>query len=390
MLARQPLTPATLVAHPGVTTASINGVTNTFFDRGTVTWRYELSSLGLEILAWFVEPAEVAEVLRTAELGRRDRAEATIQDLYRDGFLIDATGGWAMAAPTSAQCGRLLAEMAGALDIAAADLMILAEADGGHVPTPTAAARARRLRQLHAEILAWEAELAEATQDLSTAQFKTLELSPGGVRVNIGAGDCRLPGWIALDAKGSDLRANLLRRLPFPDETVDLAYMSHVLEHFRHPGETVAVLQEIRRILKTGGVLRIVVPDLEACLTAYVRGDREFFRLRHQALFGQNPVGTSLEAFLHYAGAEPRAGSFMRAHRFGFDRETLSALVERAGFEPRPSAFMESAWPDLRIDHVSEKASAAVRGTRLSLFMDAVVPDPSAPTRGKSASISGS
>jgi hypothetical protein len=64
--------------------------------------------------------------------------------------------------------------------------------------------------------------------------------------------------------------------------------------------------------------------------------------------------------------------------------------VERAGFEPRPSAFMESAWPDLRIDHVSEKASAGVRGTRLSLFMDAVVPDRSAPTRGKSASISGS
>jgi SAM-dependent methyltransferase len=389
MPARPPLTPATLVAHPGVTTASVNGVANTFFDRGTATWRYELSPLALEILALFAEPADVAEVLRTMEPGRRDRAEATIQDLCREGFLSDATGGSAMAGPNSAQCRRLLAEMAGALDKSAADLMILAEADGGHVPTPPAAARARRLRQLHAEMLAWEAELAEATQDLSTAQFKTLELSPGAVRVNIGAGDGRLPGWIALDAKGSDLRANLLRPLPFPDETVDLAYMSHVLEHFRHPGETVAVLQGIRRILKPGGVLRIVVPDLEACLTAYARGDREFFRLRHQALFGEDPAGTSLEAFLHYAGAEPRAGSFM-GHRFGFDRETLSALVERAGFEPRPSAFMESAWPDLRIDHVSEKASAAVRGTRLSLFMDAVVPDRSAPTRGKSASISGS
>src|SRR5271168_3556631 len=69
---RQPLTPATLVAHPGVTTASVNGVTKAFFDSGMGTQRYSLSPLALEILAWFAEPAEVAEVLRTAGPGRRD------------------------------------------------------------------------------------------------------------------------------------------------------------------------------------------------------------------------------------------------------------------------------------------------------------------------------
>ncbi|MEM9703666.1 MAG: class I SAM-dependent methyltransferase, partial [Planctomycetota bacterium] len=49
--------------------------------------------------------------------------------------------------------------------------------------------------------------------------------------------------------------------LPFEDGAYDFVYHSHVLEHFR-PADVPAFLSECRRVLRPGGVLRVVVPDL--------------------------------------------------------------------------------------------------------------------------------
>ena len=68
----------------------------------------------------------------------------------------------------------------------------------------------------------------------------------------------------------SVLRANLLAGFPFPDGHFDAAYSSHVLEHFsRESGRF--LMKEAHRVLKHGGVLRIVVPDLEGSVREYLR-----------------------------------------------------------------------------------------------------------------------
>ena len=52
-----------------------------------------------------------------------------------------------------------------------------------------------------------------------------------------------------------------LRALPFADESWDIVFSSHTLEHF--PREQVpAVLDEWLRLIKPGGTLRLVLPDL--------------------------------------------------------------------------------------------------------------------------------
>jgi SAM-dependent methyltransferase len=58
--------------------------------------------------------------------------------------------------------------------------------------------------------------------------------------------------------------------IPFPDSRFDLVYMSHLLEHM--PGATAAfnLLQETRRVLKSGGLLCIIVPD-------FLHDPRQFF-----------------------------------------------------------------------------------------------------------------
>ena len=64
-------------------------------------------------------------------------------------------------------------------------------------------------------------------------------------------------------------RANLLGHLPFEDSAAELVYSFHFLEHI--PLDQVApFLQECWRILKPGGVLRIVVPDLENLCRTYL------------------------------------------------------------------------------------------------------------------------
>ena len=62
---------------------------------------------------------------------------------------------------------------------------------------------------------------------------------------------------------------DLRKGIPLGDQTADMVYHSHVLEHVDRdavPG----FLAEIRRVLKPGGLHRIVVPDLEKYARDYL------------------------------------------------------------------------------------------------------------------------
>jgi len=62
---------------------------------------------------------------------------------------------------------------------------------------------------------------------------------------------------------------DLRRRIPFPDSTVDVVYASHVLEHLECK-HVLPFMREIHRVLKPTGIIRLVVPDLEKAVTAYL------------------------------------------------------------------------------------------------------------------------
>ena len=62
---------------------------------------------------------------------------------------------------------------------------------------------------------------------------------------------------------------DLSKGIPFANETFDLVYHSHVLEHF--PKAAAAdFMQECCRVLRPGGILRVVVPDLEQIARLYL------------------------------------------------------------------------------------------------------------------------
>jgi predicted SAM-dependent methyltransferase len=92
--------------------------------------------------------------------------------------------------------------------------------------------------------------------------------------INLACGSVFLENsnWINFDYASSSKavkKVNLLKRLPLEKETADLCYSSHFLEHIPY-SQVIDFLSEIFRILKSDGVLRLVLPDLENMASNYV------------------------------------------------------------------------------------------------------------------------
>jgi predicted SAM-dependent methyltransferase len=90
---------------------------------------------------------------------------------------------------------------------------------------------------------------------------------------NLGCGARFHTEWINLDlapAAPGVIACDLGRGVPLPDAHCDAVYHSHVLEHLRRE-QALPFLRECRRVLKPGGILRVVVPDLEQACREYLR-----------------------------------------------------------------------------------------------------------------------
>ncbi len=90
--------------------------------------------------------------------------------------------------------------------------------------------------------------------------------------VNVGCGRTVHPAWVNIDlvpAASGVIKHNLCCGLPFADNEVDAVYHSHVLEHLG-PEQGERMLRECYRVLRPGGILRIVVPDLEQIARLYL------------------------------------------------------------------------------------------------------------------------
>lgn len=90
--------------------------------------------------------------------------------------------------------------------------------------------------------------------------------------LNLGCGYRFHPAWTNVDfistGKGV-IGHNLTQGIPFPNESFDVVYHSHLLEHFPK-AEAEFFLRECCRVLRPQGVLRVVVPDLEQIARIYL------------------------------------------------------------------------------------------------------------------------
>lgn len=145
----------------------------------------------------------------------------------------------------------------------------------------------------------------------------------GPLRLHLGCGPTRLPGWVNLDLVGSraDLYWHLGAGLPFADGSARAVFAEHLLEHLSLEG-AIGLVEEAARVLAPGGVLRVGVPDFRRYAAAYL-GRGELIE-RYRPGRPTPLLAVSEVAFLH-------------GHRSLWDEETLAALLTEAGFR-RPAA----------------------------------------------------
>lgn len=179
-------------------------------------------------------------------------------------------------------------------------------------------------------------ELRLTAKRMFTARSVRRKLhSEKGCRVNIGCGGNPTPKWINLDVISHpevhfwDCRLGL----PFADEAVTAIYSEHFFEHLDLESEARRFLRECRRCLQSGGVLRLVVPDVGAYLKAY-SGPWE-------VLANMRPLDRTTDGW-----CDRRLGwvyqtkmQFMNAifrqraeHKYAYDAETLVLVMREAGF----------------------------------------------------------
>lgn len=132
-------------------------------------------------------------------------------------------------------------------------------------------------------------------------------------KIDIGSGTRPTPGFTTVDLyQGADIKADI-QRLPFADNQIEEAVCNHVLEHLPYK-EVDSALLEVKRVLKSGGIFRIEVPDLEWILSDWLHSD-EVGRWGHrlERIFGQ----------------ECHPGDF---HRGGFTQNRLIEKLIEADF----------------------------------------------------------
>jgi predicted SAM-dependent methyltransferase len=102
--------------------------------------------------------------------------------------------------------------------------------------------------------------------------FKSWEMMKRNNFLNLGCGMRFHESWTNVDFKAahkSILEYDLTKGIPFNDNSFEVVYHSHVLEHFSK-NDGYYFLKECYRVLKLNGVLRIAVPDLEKIVREYL------------------------------------------------------------------------------------------------------------------------
>jgi predicted SAM-dependent methyltransferase len=192
------------------------------------------------------------------------------------------------------------------------------------------------------------------------------------LRVNVGCGSSPTAGWVNIDNSPSVALSRLpdallkalarlgllsperlqvvhaarqfaIRRasatnLPFRSGSVDMVYSSHMLEHLDRE-QAREFLAEAHRVLRPGGWIRIVVPDLERYVREYQEDGNadaliENLRLAMSKERGRERLIQQIVGF--------------RGHRWMYDSISLTKLLASCGF--RDAAVIdpgETKIPDL-------------------------------------------
>lgn len=149
---------------------------------------------------------------------------------------------------------------------------------------------------------------------------------------------------------------NIFDLKQFKDNSVDLIYASHLIAYFDR-NEIIPILQEWRRVLKIGGILRLATPDFEELTFLYQEGKVQFENIAGP-LYGRMVMGSETIY-----------------HKTSYDINSLYPLLRKIGFND----IKQYRWQDTEHANFDDHSQAYMcpngdkeNGTLISLNIECI------------------
>jgi SAM-dependent methyltransferase len=136
---------------------------------------------------------------------------------------------------------------------------------------------------------------------------------------------------------------NVAKKFPLRSNYFSSVFSSHVLEHI-FPSDVPNLMTSIYRVLRPGGIVRFVVPDLDLYVRRYAKEDPD----------------AMLAAILEHHGRGVK-----NRHQWMYTESTLVALLKEYGFvDVTPCAYKTGKCEELEIIDNRPENSIYVEGTK--------------------------
>lgn len=149
---------------------------------------------------------------------------------------------------------------------------------------------------------------------------------------------------------------DLTKPLPFPNDLFDVIYSSHLIEHL-YKDQALELLKECHRVLRKGGIIRTVVPDLESAILEYIGKSR--YSADNDKYRKLTRADRLQERILLRPSRSPSGNLLIRVynnikdyntHKWMYDEESLAKLIKDAGF----SKIKRRNFHQSKIDNIGE------------------------------------
>ena len=199
--------------------------------------------------------------------------------------------------------------------------------------------------------------------------------------LNIGSGDhFYINGWTRLDynddaekvgeriKRRCDVNFDLLsgKPLPFEDATFDGIYTSHTIEHL-HNADVERIIEDCFRILKPGGVLRVVCPSINKYFDAYDELDLGFFNwIRNKNIYRHDSLLRLItREFAHIIvdkySDEELMQMYAKLGREGYiDKLSLDTDASKTEFAQTLPDVHKSAWTEEKLKKLIMRFGASL------------------------------
>ena len=140
------------------------------------------------------------------------------------------------------------------------------------------------------------------------------------MKINLGSGNSKIEDYVNVDIykfHNVDIVHDIEKTLPFENESIEDIYCSHALEHCSM-AVVPKMLSDWYRVSKKDTRVRIIVPEIEACMKKFIEMSET----------DPNKWGYAIEYVL--GGQDKQTGQ--QFHKSAYTPTHLKNLVEAAGF----------------------------------------------------------